>query len=534
MALNAFADFGIEAPSAYNSAGDGYTLCPQCSASRRKRTVKCLSVNEEKQTWHCHHCGWSGSLRAGEQQKPIKPKLIRKPVYPALTTLSEAAIAVCAWRKIPLALLIAERIGSIDAYMPSEEEFIPCLTFPYLKQSEVVNVKYRGVSTKTFRQEGNAEKVFYRQDAIRPDAVVVITEGEFDALSCVLAGYPASISVPDGAPSPTAKAYASKFEFLDQTPDPLANVEQIILAVDADPPGETLREELARRLGRDRCYTVTWPNGCKDANEVLVRFDVAALKYCLDAAKPWPVEDEMTVIDLAEATVMVAQRGLPPGLSTGWPALDAIFTVIPGQLTIVTGIPSHGKSMFVDALAVNLMQQHGWRFVICSPENHPPELHMVELMEKWTNKTVRSVPPWGTAVRMTTSDMGPALEDMNQAFSLIVPTDAMTIPALLDRVTRLVKRRGVQGLIIDPYNEFDHQRGRGQTEAEYISDLLGAIRRWARQWSVHVFVVAHPRLMPKREDGTYDVPTPYDINGGAAWRNKADNCLAVWRDFNAA
>jgi len=84
-------------------------------------------------------------------------------------------------------------------------------------------------------------------------------------------------------------------------------------------------------------------------------------------------------------------------------------------------------------------------------------------------------------------------------------------------------------LIIDPWNEFDHTRDRHTTEVEYINETLGFVKRWARKWSVHVFIVAHPTKMPKMDDGSYPVPTSYDINGGAAWRNKGDNCLSVWR-----
>ena len=36
----------------------------------------------------------------------------------------------------------------------------------------------------------------------------------------------------------------------------------------------------------------------------------------------------------------------------------------------------------------------------------------------------------------------------------------------------------------------------------------------------------------KVERVSYPVPTPYDISGSAHWRNKADNCLTIWRDEN--
>lgn len=529
--MKTFADFGIDAPATYNAAGDGYTTCPKCSSQRKANRKKCLSANHLLGVWECHHCGWTGSLKQGEERQSVKPKIIRKPAYDTTKRVHGAGEEFFFSRGIPTTLLEAEGITYDDVWMPQEEDFVPCILFPYRKNGEVVNVKYRGVYTKSFRQVTDAEKIWYRQDSIVREAVV-ICEGEIDALSCVLAGFHSCISVPDGAPSPKVKQYTSKFTFLDQDPDPLEHAEVIILAVDNDEPGQVLREELARRLGRDRCYTVTWPDGCKDANDVLLQHGASALSGILANAQPWPVQDAVSVETLAPEIIRLAEQGMPRGLSTGWPSLDLAFTIAPGQLTIVTGIPSHGKSQLVDALAIHLMQLHGWRFVICSPEHYPTALHGVTLMEKWTGKTVRHNPPSYEAVALTREEMDAALIEMNDALTFIAPADSLTILDLLARTESFVRRRGVQGLIIDPWNEFDHTRERHLTETEYISTTLGLVRRWARKWSVHVFIVAHPTKMQKQENGLYLVPTPYDINGGAAWRNKSDNCLSVWRTLD--
>jgi twinkle protein len=69
------------------------------------------------------------------------------------------------------------------------------------------------------------------------------------------------------------------------------------------------------------------------------------------------------------------------------------------------------------------------------------------------------------------------------------------------------------------------------SETEYIGQSLSKIRIFARKNNVAVFVVAHPKSMAKDASGNYPVPNPYDISGSANWRNKADNCIAVWRDL---
>ena len=67
------------------------------------------------------------------------------------------------------------------------------------------------------------------------------------------------------------------------------------------------------------------------------------------------------------------------------------------------------------------------------------------------------------------------------------------------------------------------------TETEYVSQLLGKVKRFAQNYGVHVWFVAHP-AKPHRESGSLPVPTLYDISGSANWANKADIGIVVHRD----
>lgn len=74
---------------------------------------------------------------------------------------------------------------------------------------------------------------------------------------------------------------------------------RIIIATDSDGPGQALSEELARRLGRERCWRVKWPTAgaaegtkapsLKDANEVLMAKGADALKAAVEGAEPYPI-----------------------------------------------------------------------------------------------------------------------------------------------------------------------------------------------------------------------------------------------------
>jgi twinkle protein len=310
--------------------------------------------------------------------------------------------------------------------------------------------------------------------------------------------------------------------------DQLAPLKKIVLAVDNDTPGQTLEAELARRLGPERCYRVTWLAGCKDANDVLLQHGAEVLADCIRQARPYPLEGILSGADLVDDVARLYMEGLPGGVSSGWINVDRYYTVRPGEMTIVTGVPSHGKSQFLDALMVNLGREHDWQFAVCSPENLPVSRHIAKLIELSTGLPFRD----GPRQRLSLDALPSALQWLHDHFIFVAPDDTMTIPAMLATAKRLVMRHGIRGLILDPWNEFDHSRPSGQSETEYISICLGQIRRFARNHGVHVWVVAHPQKLYRRDDGTYPIPTPYDISGSAHWRNKADNCLTVWRDEN--
>lgn len=496
-------------------SGEMKTTCPQCSPHRKKKSYPCLNVNLDKGVYFCHHCGWSGGTN--NQSRTMITKTYRKPEFTP-QPITDGAMKFLTERGITPAVIGRNQISVTRVYMPQVESEVSAIAFPFVKGGEIVNVKYRDTK-KNFRQESGAEKTFYKYDDIDPKCTI-ITEGEMDALSLEVAGYIHAISVPDGAPTPTAKNLENKFTFLD---DPvLDSVEKIILAVDNDAPGKRLEDELARRLGKERCWRVVWPEDCKDANEVLLKHGVEVLRHCIQSATPLPVEGVFDIEDFSHEIDDIYENGLPNGLSTGWQNVDQYYKPVEGQWTLVTGIPGMGKSEWLDALAVNLTMQHHWVFGVCSPENQPVTYHGVKLMEKYAGKRIN---------KMTKEEYEDAKAWLSIYFKFILPEDR-TLSAVLGKAKMLVKRFGMKGMIIDPYNELVHSgRKDGMNETEYISEFLSELRVFARDMGIHIWLVAHPKMLRKEgSDGSYPVPTGYDVAGSAHFFNKADNIVVVHRD----
>jgi twinkle protein len=524
------------------SAGEHTTTCPRCSAQRKKPNQRkpCLSVKVDDAggaTWCCHHCGWTSNVPAGDREPTHRPASRRKPVTPkpVVLGLPDQIVTWFANRGISKVTLERNGVGYGPAYVPALEREAPAIQFPYRRRSELVNVKFRTLD-KHFAQVKDAEKIFYGLDDIEGSPEIIITEGEIDKLSFEEAGLRNVLSVPDGAPAklgdwPKDPEDDRKFDFLWNCREELKPVTKIILATDNDDPGRALAEELARRLGRERCWRITWPaiNDAprKDPNEVLVHDGPEVLREVIDNAQPYPIKNLHDLGAFESETLSLYRDGPRRALSTGWLSLDRHMKIREGELTVVTGIPGAGKSEFVDALMVNLARQFGWRFAVCSFEN-PPDEHIAKLSEKYLEQ-----PFWeGPTPRMSELNLRVTIQWLREHFCFIRADDeAPTIDWILENARSAVLRHGVRGLVIDPYNEIEHKRPSTMSETEYVSQILGKVKRFGQAHDCHVWFVAHPAKMHRDANGKIPVPTLYDISGSANWANKADLGIVVHRDW---
>jgi twinkle protein len=462
--------------------GNQKLVCPKCSQDRQKRNEPCLSltIEDNRAVWLCHHCEWSGAVNEQEDWRPRR----RRPVTPVKPTASPGnpSPALLQWfakRGISAGTVQRNRIWATHQYIPALGAKVDCIAFPYFRGGELVNIKFRALTEKAFALVKDAEMICYGLDDLVDVDTAIIVEGEPDKLALEEAGICNVVSVPNGAPVKVKAGEQhpgdASFAYIAACAEDLDRLDRIILAVDNDRSGVALAEELARRLGKERCWRVRWPDSgdvhCKDANDVLLMHGGDALRECIDHAEPYPLAGLHSVIDYADETIALYRDGRKRGLSTGWRSLDAFMTIRPGELSVVTGVPGSGKSEFLDALAVNLAQSDGWRFAMCSFEN-PPAEHIAKLAEKYSG-----LPFWdGLTRRMSEKELQRAMDWIADHFELIrFDDEAPTIEAILEKARAAVMRHGIRGLVIDPYNEIEHRRPPNMIETEYVSQLLGKV-----------------------------------------------------------
>ena len=522
-----YSEFGIDIPYGRRS-GKIKTICPQCHDQRSNKRDKSLSVDLDKGVWHCHYCNWSGTneVRVKDDWQAKATSRKQKKVYklPAAQASEEQrhqvgakALAWFSSRGISEQTLRALNVTEGMEWMPQTGKPENTVQFNYYRGEELVNVKYR-TGRKEFKLVSGAELLPYNINAIGGTPECIITEGEMDALSFVECGRLDVVSVPNGA--------NANLEYLDDYLEQYFDDKEVIyIAVDTDTKGVVLRDELMRRFGAERCRVVEYGEGCKDANEHLIKYGKASLLKCLADAPETKIDGVFTITDFEGSLDALFERGWQPGVTIGHPNFDALCSFETKRLCIVTGIPGSGKSEFIDEIAERLNVRYGWRFAYFSPENAPLAYHASKLIEKFTGRRF-------SKSSLSNVEYKKVKEHLESDFFFISPTDSFKVDNILEKAKALVRRKGIKALVIDPYNRLESEQGT-RSETQYISELLDKLTNFAQRNDLLVILMAHPTKQPRNKDGIIEAPTLYDISGSANFFNKADFGIVVHRNRQA-
>lgn len=477
-------------------SGQVYTICPKCSHDRKKKTNKCLGVNIDKGIWHCMHCNWSGGLQK---------KQYSLPKWDNATSLPDNVVEWFLKRNIKQETLVEMGITEKREYMPQVQSERHVVCFPYLRDKVVCNVKYR-TPDKHFKMYKDAELIFYNIDGIKGQEECIIVEGEIDALTLIQLGYKNTISVPNGASKGT-----NNMQYLDNCYQEFEAMKSVVICTDNDEPGNNLANELARRIGVEKCSRALLGE-FKDVNEMYcktgkVEFDV----------KPFPIEGVYGVGDHWDAMLSLLKNGFPKGWKPRG-KLGNHLSIHPGYTTIITGIPGHGKSEIIDQLCLQLSLDYNLKGAYFSPENRPTEVHLLKLVEKLIGKS---------AFKTEAMLLEKARQFLEDRYFWLYPSDGYNLDNILEKARQAVLKYGVNWFVIDPWNKLEHQYT--ESETKHISESLDKIANFNHVNGTHCFIVAHPRKM-SMDGEKFTVPSLYDISGSANFYNKADIGLVMYKE----
>ena len=500
--------------------GSTQGTCPLCSHTRQPKNQKaqCASYDWERGLGTCHNCDTSFQLHTYQRKGNATREYVKPIPVEVFEPVKDKAVEWFKTRGITQQTLD-------DLYVTTGEEFMPqtgkkenTIQFNYIMGDELINVKYRD-GRKNFKLYKGAEKIFYNINSIVGYDWCVITEGEMDALALHEAGIKNVISVPNGA-----TLNSNNLDYLDNCIDYFEDKSKVILAVDADEAGQALRYELIRRLGAEVCYLVDF-NGNKDPNDFLIEHGAEELRKVITSATQVPLEGVSTLRDIEADLLDFVHNGFKPGYQVGLENFDRIFSTYTSQFITVTGIPSSGKSDFVDQMCIGYNRNYGWKTAFASPENKPNFLHAHKLIRK----TWEGMP--------TKDDVGSdkwkqVTEHINDNY-FFIDMDRYTLEDVLRKGAELVKRKGIKCLVIDPFNKIRDVDCKTEDVNRYTMEYLTKIETFAKKYDVLVMVVAHPTKMYRDKEGKIEEPTMYSIKGGGEWYDASYHGLLVHRDYEA-
>ena len=509
--IDQFNQYGLE-------EGKKDSTCPLCSSDRKKgnETKKCASLDWKLGMGTCHNCDSVFQLHTFKRKGKAEKEYVKPEIEVASGIQSEKIIKWFLDRGISQQTLNELRVTDGPEWMPQTQKAEHTIQFNYFIGNKLTNIKYRD-ARKNFKLFKGAEKVFYNIDSTVGYEYCIIAEGEMDVLALHEAGIHNAISVPNGA-----TLNRNNLDYLDNCIDYFDDKEKVILAVDNDEAGQALQQELVRRLGAEVCFMVDFED-CKDANEYLLKHGKERLGQCIARAKAVPLENVITFRDIEGEVEDFVKNGFKPGFQVGLENFDDIFSTYTGQFITVTGVPSSGKSDFVDQMVVGYNHKYAWKAAFASPENVPTYLHAHKLMRKvWQRMPSRD--------DIGTDEWNRIKEHCSDNF-FHIDMERYTLDAVLKKGAELVKRKGIKVLVIDPFNKVRDIDGSDDVN-KYTMEYLQKIEIFCKKYDVLVFIVAHPTKMYKDKDGKIEEPTMYNIKGGGEWYDASYHGILVHRDYD--
>jgi twinkle protein len=345
---------------------------------------------------------------------------------------------------------------------------------------------------------------------------VIITEGEFDALIAIQSGFQATVSVPNGAPAERIDdpVNSNRYRFLWESNDDLERIKQFVLATDGDKPGITLAHDLAAILGPERCKFVTYPDGCKDLNEVYLAEGANGVSRVIDQAKPFPVKGLYRLDDFPEAPELQT-------METGIDCLNDYMRIVLGTLTVFTGYANMGKTTVMNTIVAHAIA-HGVPTCVASFETAPKPIlfdGLAKALIGCSDYEFANHPLRESAYKEIKGKLTIISNALDEELEFDIDT-------FLDTARASIVRDGTRLIVLDPWNELEHKRRRDESLTEYVGRAIRRVKAFARRNNVAVWIVAHPT---KPQKGVNQIPSLYDVSDSANWSNKADYGLVYHR-----
>lgn len=381
-----------------------------------------------------------------------------------------------------------------------------------------------GDKNKAWREPGGKPVLWRLNEANPINGPLVITFGEFDAMTLVECKIPNSTSVPSGD---------DDLGWITLDWNELERYSDIILWPDNDESGQRALHEAARRLGIHRVRVVETEH--KDANEMFYRLIkdnegkensfnnvLQAIKETIEFARPYPYEEVIRVADIPDEPV------IQDGVLSNIRKLNQITGGWHGsELTLWSGDNHAGKTNGILSAVVAPALGQGESFFVYSGEMKKSKVqYWTELIlagpeyltQKVSERTDRIYWEIDQKAKMAMRSW------YFDNFFLYDKQGGTTEDSLFDAMEFSYQKYGCKQFLID---NLMIMIVKSDEKDEYKAQTKFATRckQFADDFNVHVHLVAHSR----KSGDESKPPTKSAVKGASELSNLADNAGAFWR-----
>lgn len=240
-------------------------------------------------------------------------------------------------------------------------------------------------------------------------------------------------------------------------------------------------------------------------------------------------KDVIYIDDIKESMVDSFRNGFPKGQTTHFKTIDPHFRLMRGHVILFGGMGNYGKSKLLKQMCLLRSIRDGEKWAIFTPEENPPEYFYNDLIHTYIGKS----PYKEHKNQMTEAQYHAAMNFVKDKFFFIYPEYDNATPDYINaRFEEVISKHKVDGCIIDPFNQLYNDWEKSNRDDRYINGFLKAEKRFALKHNIYKITVHHTKSnVTKNGRNDYNIPSVYDLHGGAMWNNGCDEIVFVHRPF---
>ena len=496
-----------------------FKTCPYCKPRPTKANVRTFSINLRTGQFKCLRasCGVSGNMiqlsrdfdfslgtEADEYYRPKKqyrkfkkPSEPIVPKEPAIQYLEKRGINEKTARKYEITTM--SKLDNI-------------LVFPFFDETgQLRYIKYRKTDfdkekdkNKEWCEKGCKPILFGMKQCNDQFDRLIITEGQLDSLSVAAVGIENAVSVPNGAKGFTWVPYCFNW---------VSKFDEIVIFGDCEKGSITLLDDFAKRFPnkvkhvRENDY-----KGCKDANELLLKYGPEAVKTAVENAIYIPVKRVLPLAEVENVNIYEL-----PKLKTGIAELDrTLYGGLPfGTVCIIAGKRGDGKSTFGSQIMANALEQGYATFAYSGELPNYLYKSWFDFQLAGRNHITENVTEFGSINRFITRKNQELIDNWyrEKAFiydNRIIDNDEQE--DLIKSITQAIMQYGIKVILIDNLMTamyIDEKQGSDKYDQQ--GRFVRELTKIAIRYDCLILLVAHRRKNSFTTDANDEISGSGDI-----------------------